>query len=97
MTYIDELKNVIGRLYECEADHLETVPITETFREQIVWQGEVEGFNVRGHPKAKRCYAWAYTDDDGKRKYTAVLELPPVDSPRSAVKAAIVAEARKKG
>ena len=96
MTYIEELKNVIGRLHECEADHIETVFITETFQGQIVWQGEVEVFNVRGHPKAKRCYAWAYTDDKGKRKYTAVLELPPVDSPRSAVKAAIVSEVRKK-
>jgi hypothetical protein len=96
MKYTDELKGVIGRLHGCEADHVETVPITEYFQGKVVWDGSVEVFKVRGHPKAKRCYAWAYTDDEGKRKYTAVLELPPVDSPRSAVKAAIVSEARKK-
>jgi hypothetical protein len=72
------------------------VPVTETFQGQIVWQGEVEVFNVRGHPKAKRCYAWAHAEDDTGKRYVAVLELPPVDSARTAVRAAIVDEAKSK-
>jgi len=68
MNYIEELKGVIGRLHGCEADLVETVPVIETFQGQTVWQGEVEVFNLRGHPKATRCYAWAYEKDDkGKR------------------------------
>jgi hypothetical protein len=97
MTYIGELKNVIRRLHGCEADHVRTMPVTETFQGQIVWQGEVEVFSLRGHPKAKTCYAWAHAtgEDDKSKRYVAVLELPPVDSAQSAVRAAIINEARE--
>jgi hypothetical protein len=47
-------------------------------------------------PKAKRCYAWSF--DDGKQtRSVTVLELPPVDSPETAVKVAIAAKARELG
>lgn len=98
MTYIDELQNAIHRLHGCEAEHAETVPVTETFQGRIVWQGEVEVFNIRGHPAARRCYAWAHSEgenDKGKR-YVAVLELPPVESAQTAVRAAIVDEAKRR-
>ncbi|SRR6266498_119466 len=94
MDYIKELQNAIRRLHGCESDYLETVPVTETFQGETVWQGEVEVFEIRGHPKAKRAYAWAHLsgkNDQGKR-YVAVLELPPVTSPETAVKAAIMQE-----
>lgn len=97
MDYIGELRKVIRQLHGCEADHAETVPVKEVFQGQTVWEGEVEVFNIRGHPKARRCYAWAHPtgeDDKGKR-YVAVLELPPVDSAQKAVRAAIVDEARR--
>jgi hypothetical protein len=94
MSYIRELREAIRKLHGCEALHAETVPIMESFQGQIVWQGEVEVFNLRGHPKANRAYAWAHETDNGKR-YVAVLEIPPVNSAQSAVKAAIVDEARK--
>ncbi|MGH9927964.1 MAG: hypothetical protein ACREA9_01920, partial [Pyrinomonadaceae bacterium] len=94
MTYLEELQDAIRRLHDCEATHVETVPVTETFEGETIWQGEVEVFNIRGHPKARRAYAWAHAngkDDKGKR-YVAVLELPPVTSPETAVRAAIMAE-----
>jgi hypothetical protein len=97
MDYIGELKNIIRQLHGCEAEHAETVPVKEVFQGQTVWEGEVEVFNIRGHPKARRCYAWAHAtdeDDEGKR-YVAVLELPPVESAQTAVRAAIIDEARK--
>src|SRR5262245_51967401 len=95
MTYIDELKDVIRRVHHCDADHVETVPVKETFHGQTVWEGEVEVFNLRGHPKAARCFAWTYEKDDGGRRSIAVLDLPPVDSPDAAVRAAIVSDARQ--
>jgi len=94
MSYIDELQKAIRQLHGCEADYIETVPVIEHFQGQVVWQGEVEVFNLRGHPKASRVYAWSHETDKGKR-YVAVLELPPVDSAQKAVKAAIVEEAKK--
>lgn len=97
MNYLDELKDVIRRLHDCEAEHVSTLPVKEVFQGQTVWEGEVEVFNIRGHPKAKRAYAWAHASGvDGKgKRYVAVLELPPVDSAQKAVRAAIVDEARK--
>ncbi|MBC7932758.1 MAG: hypothetical protein H7Z38_19525 [Rubrivivax sp.] len=93
MNDIDKLRDVILRLHGCAAYHAETVPVKEVFQGQTLWEGEVEVFNIRGHPKARRCYAWSH-ETDGERRYVAVLELPPVDSAQTAVRAAIVEEVR---
>jgi hypothetical protein len=92
--YIEELKAVILSLHGCTATHVETVPVTEEFQGETVWQGEVEVFETKDHPKAKRIYAWGHVsgDDDQGRRYVTVLELPPVTSPETAVKAGIVSE-----
>lgn len=92
--YIGELEAAILNLHGCTAKHLETVPIIEIFQGKTVWEGEVEVFELRGHPKAKKAYAWGHVtgDDDQARRYVAVLDLPPVDSPQSAVRAAIMQE-----
>jgi hypothetical protein len=66
----------------------------EQFEGQIAWQGTVEVFDLIGHSKAKRAYAWTYREGD-QNKTIAVLEIPPVDSPQSAVKVAIAAKGRK--
>jgi hypothetical protein len=54
----------------------------------------VEPDGAPSHLKAKRCYAWKY-QEDGKIKFTAVLELPPVESAETAVKVAIASKPRK--
>lgn len=61
-----------------------------------MWNGVVEVFEITGHPKAKRCYAWAHRegDEDERTRYVAVLEIPPVESPRTAVQASIAAHAK---
>jgi hypothetical protein len=88
-TYINRLRTAIRDLHECESVHVSTTPVTERFDGKTVWEGEVETFTIQGHPKASTCYAWAYKGDDGREHYTAVLKLPPVDSPQTAVKVAI--------
>lgn len=65
----------------------------ELFQGQIAWDGVVEIFDLTGHPKAKRCYAWAEMEND-EPQYTTVLEIPPVDSAETAVKVAIAAKER---
>jgi len=82
-------------MHRCKASHEASTPIRETFREQVVWEGVVESFAISGHPKAKRCYAWSY-QDKGETQYVTALEIPPVESPITAVRAAIVAEAKGK-
>lgn len=93
MDYIAELKAKIRLLHGCEGTHRETVPVKEVFLGETVWEGEVEVFDLSGHAKAKRCYAWGYTNEKypDKLDVIAVLEIPPVVSPVTAVRAAIVA------
>jgi hypothetical protein len=91
--YIAELQAVFIKLHGCDAVYVETVPVLEVFQGETVWQGDVEVFDLVGHPKATRGYGWGYvTSEEGGRRYFTVLELPPVDSPQTAVKAAIRSE-----
>lgn len=63
------------------------------FEGATAWDGDVETFDLVEHPKAMRCHAWGYLDS-GQFKATAVLELPPVDSPSAAVDVAIAAKSK---
>jgi hypothetical protein len=91
VTYIEELRDVIKRLHGVESVHLESVPIKESFQGKTVWEGIVEVFELKNHPKAPKIYAWAYeTDNPKKPKHVTVLHTGPVISPLLAVRAAIV-------
>jgi len=70
--------------------------VHEVFNGQTVWQGEVEVFDLTGHPKAKRCYAWSHLDGekDERERFVAVLEIPPVESAETAVRVQIVKDAK---
>ena len=93
MTYIEELRDVIRRLHGVDSAHVESVPIKETFKGKTVWEGIVEVFDLKDHPKATRAYAWAYeTDNPKKPKHVIVLHAGPITSPILAVRAAILQE-----
>ena len=81
----------------CDSKHVESVPVHEVFRGQTVWQGIVEVFDLIGHPKAKRCYGWSHSDgeDDKGKRFVTVLEIPPVKSPVTAVKASIISDSKR--
>ncbi len=98
MSNIEDLKKAIKKLHGCEAEHASSVPVHETFQGKTVWDGVVEVFNLKGHPTATRCYAWSHThgEKDDQRRYVAVLEIPPVKSVVTAVRAAIVEEFKEK-
>jgi hypothetical protein len=91
-----ELRAAIRAVHGCESRHVRSVPVREVFNGLVAWDGVVEVFDLIDHPKANRCYAWSFAD--GKQTRTvAVLELPPVDSPETAIKVAIAAKARELG
>jgi hypothetical protein len=100
--YIAEIQTAFLNVHGCDATYVETIPVVEEFQGKTIWEGDVEVFNIRGHPKATRGYGWGYTTEvhgRSRRYMFAVLELPPVDSPQAAVKAVIISEiknARKK-
>src|SRR5438552_18581305 len=94
--YIDELKDVIRRLHGAEATHVESVPVKETFQGKTVWEGIVEVFDLHGHPKAAKVYAWAHETDDPQKpvRHVTVLHIHPIKSAQDAVRAVILQEAR---
>ncbi len=96
MNYLNELRDVIRKLHGVESKHVESVPAKEMFPGKTVWEGIVEVFELRGHPKAPRVYAWTHdTDDPDKpRRHVTVLHIHPITSAREAVRAAIVQEFR---
>jgi len=90
---ITELKDAIRAMHGCESLHVESVRVKEVFEDQTTWEGTVEVFDLVGHSQAKRAYAWRNREGN-QNKTVAVLEIPPVDSPESAVKVAIASKAR---
>ena len=96
MNNIDELRDVIRELHGVEAEHVETVPVKETFRGETVWEGKVEVFDI-DHPRTDRIYAWSHETDDpsNPRRHVTVLHIPPATTPHRAVQASIVSDVRE--
>jgi len=98
VTYIEELQDVIKKLHNAEARHLESVPVKETHKGQTVWEGAVEVFELIGHPKASRIYGWTHEKWEGEAssgsRTITVLHVHPIQSARDAVRAVIVQEFR---
>jgi hypothetical protein len=96
MNYIEELRDVIHKLHGVESNHIESVPVKETFQGKTVWEGIVEVFDLHGHPKATRAYAWAHETDNPQKpvRHVTVLHLHPIKSAQDAVRAVILQEAR---
>lgn len=88
------IEEVIKEEHGCDSEHVRSEAVHELFQGRTAWQGTVEVFDLIGHPKAKRAYAWQY--EEGRETKTVIaLEIPPVDSPQTAVKVAIAAKARR--
>lgn len=88
---INRLKDIVERIHHCTASFIEEIAVIEKYGPNTVWKGIVHVFKIKGQPQADKCYAW-YSDipETGKRKYYAVLHIPPIDSPEKAVRASIV-------
>ena len=94
MKDIPLLQKAIKETHGCDSRYVRSVPVHEVFEGQTAWQGTVAVFDLIRHPKAKRCYAWQYRDGF-EWKSVAVLEIPPVYSPQTAVKVAIASKGRR--
>ncbi len=98
---LDDTKNVqqsVETLHSCQAKLREIVRVIEEFKKQRVWDGLVYVFDIEGHPNATTCYAWSSPiKGSNKRKFYAVLHIPPVESPADAVRAAIRRDYEKGG
>jgi len=88
------LLDAIRHMHGCEARWVESVPVHETHDGKTVWDGEVQVFDLVGHPKAARAYAWSHATEGTRRRFHAVLGIPPVDSAAMAVRTSVLAEYR---
>lgn len=86
---IKVLEQAVKAKHGCDCRSAITVPVRETFG-GLTLEGTVEVFDLIGHAKVKRCYAWLYRNG-GEAKVVIVLESPPVNCALSAVKIAAAA------
>ena len=91
---IEKLCKAIENEHNCSAKHAGSVFVTVMDGLLKVWKGSLEVFLLEGHREATICYGWR--EFDGQEvKYVTVLEIPPVNSPESAVRAAIARATEK--
>jgi hypothetical protein len=89
---IPRLQEAICRLIGCTSKYVETTSVAECFhgfQGEVLWQRDVALFEIEGHPKAARVYAWA--NQNNGHRHVIVLEIPPVNSARTAIAAAMAA------
>lgn len=93
----DQLKKAVEGQHGGKAVLVDALPVKELYQGQTVWKGVVHLFDLEGHPKATRAYAWSSpVESSDRRRFYAVLHLGGIRSPLDAVRASIVAEQREK-
>lgn len=86
--YIQNLRDAVAALHGCDCSHSGTSRVVELFEGQKVFDGNVETFTLSGHPVASEAFAWAFQGAT-EPQYVAVLNVPPINDPSDAVRAAI--------
>lgn len=89
------LQDAIRHLHGVESRHVESVHVREEHHGELVFERDVEVFDLIGHPLAKRAYAWSEATTGAKRRFFAVLRVPPIDSAIVAVRGSLVSDARE--
>ena len=72
---IENIRKAVEKHAECRAKHRDSVPVTEGYLDQIMWEGVVEVFDLDGHPKANRAYGWQFWEGRNAQ-YTVYWESP---------------------
>lgn len=84
------IKRAAERARGAPVRFVEAVPVAETYRGAVVWEGDVSIFESA----VGKVYAWA--DEGGREpRFVAKLALPPIDSPLTAVRAWLDSQVRK--
>jgi hypothetical protein len=97
MTHPEQIKHIeetLDKAFKLESKHLETLKVFESFQGKVVFDGDVEVFDITGHPETSRCYAWAEKTATGNDS-TVILEQPPIKNALDAVRAALATKAKR--
>jgi len=93
--YLFNLAEAIARMHDCAVSHKGTARVVEKVGDEIAFDGNVEVFDIEGDPEASQAFGWGWRDNSGEIQYIGILNVPPIESPREAVQAAITSGAFK--
>ncbi|CAN5705712.1 hypothetical protein BH09VER1_BH09VER1_43680 [soil metagenome] len=82
--YLRRLQAAVHSAHGCGALHVCTNMVSVMLSGGRWWSGEVETFQLIGHPEAQRCFAWGFYEGRRFRAH-AVPDLGSIDSPSGAV------------
>ncbi|MEO7166310.1 MAG: hypothetical protein ABI787_05995 [Spartobacteria bacterium] len=82
---IADLEAEIQAVHGCKSRYCRTVHVRESDASGASWDDFVKVFDLLEHPEAECCYAWRERAGN-QPKIVTVLNLPPIDSPESAVR-----------
>jgi hypothetical protein len=86
----EQMAEIIADKERCAVTSFRSHAVTERFKGAVAWEGLVTQFYLKGR-RAPSCFAWV---DPGSNELVTVLELPPVQSPETAVRAYIVSRGK---
>jgi len=89
--YIQTLRTMIQTQYKCPSRYSQTIKVKEEADGKILFEGNVELFDLGGHPTARQCYAWGTKREDGRMEYATALN-PPAKSAAEAVRGHLQAQ-----
>lgn len=93
--YLHRLQAAVHGAHGCGALHVCSNVVSVLLSGGRWWSGEVETFQLVGHPQAQRCFAWGFYE--GRRFLAhALLDQPPIDSPSAAVMSILSIRSRRR-
>ena len=87
-----KIQAVIRTAHACDCRHHSTTLANERVG-KLSWAGRVEIWTLIDHVTARYCYGWREADGS----ITTVLQIPPVISPQTAVRAVLSERAKPQG
>jgi hypothetical protein len=87
-----QLKRVIEAQHGAKSTFVKSVRVHRPSGKKIDWDGVVHVFDLNGHPKAKRAFAWSSPIlGSPASRFFAVLQTGQIATPFQAVRAASAA------
>lgn len=87
-----QLRRVIETQHGVASAFAKSVRVARTSTGHTDWDGMVHVFDLKGHPKASRAFAWTSRISGGAQpRFFAVLQMGKIVTPVQAVKAASAA------
>ena len=97
MPDVAEIRKAVEQMLGSRATLVQSVAVREDTDGKLAWQGLVRVFELAGGARPARVYAGTMTtESSGQRRIFAIRHTSKVNSPRAAVRAAIVTEQRRR-